>query len=275
MEEAKMYATINGARLAYAERGISRGTRHSTNLLLIHGFPLNRHMWDAQLAGLSGVARVVAPDLRGSGDSQATPGPYSMDQFADELAALLDHLDIERTIVAGLSMGGYIAFAFWRRYTSRVQALALLDTRAEPDSPQARAGRDASADYVQREGSEALARQMLPRLLAPVNLANTTLAGRVLAIMAVQPVAGIVGDLQAMRDRPDSRPALAKISVPTLVITGEADQLTPPADGRALAEAIPGARMVMIRRAGHLSSLENPRAVNRALRAFVEQVRGA
>jgi 3-oxoadipate enol-lactonase len=272
-----MYATINGARLAYAERGAGRGTRsgspHNSNLLLIHGFPLNRHMWDAQLAGLSGVARVVAPDLRGSGDSQATPGPYSMDQFADDLAALLDHLEIGRIIIAGLSMGGYIAFAFWRRYAARVQALALLDTRAEPDSAQARAGRDASAEYVQREGSEALARQMLPRLLAPDNFANTTLAGRALAIMAVQPVAGIVGDLQAMRDRPDSRPALAQISVPTLVITGEADQLTPPADGRVLAEAIPGARMVMIPRAGHLCPLENPRAVNRALRAFVEQVR--
>jgi 3-oxoadipate enol-lactonase len=266
-----MYATINGARLAYAERG----TRHSINLLLIHGYPLNRHMWDAQLAGLSGVARVVAPDLRGSGDSQAAPGPYNLNQFADDLAALLDHLQIERTIVAGLSMGGYITLAFWRRHSPRVQALALVDTRAEPDSPQARAGRDVSADYVQREGSEALARQMLPRLLAPDNFANTTLAGRALAIMEVQPVAGLVGDLQAMRDRPDSRPVLAQISVPTLVITGEADQLTPPADGRALAEAIPGARMVIIPRAGHLSPLENPRAVNRALRAFVEQVGGA
>ena len=266
-----MYAAINGARLAYAERG----TRQSTNLLLIHGFPLDRHLWDAQLAGLSGVARVVAPDLRGSGESQVTPGPYSMDQFADDLVALLDHLHIERTIVAGLSMGGYIAFAFWRRHAARVEGLALVDTRAEPDSPAARAGREASIELLRREGSEALARQMLPRLLAPDNFANSTLAGRALAIMASQPVDGLVGDLEAMRDRPDSRPLLAQISVPSLAITGEADQITPPAEGRALAEAIPGAGLVIIPRAGHLSPLENPRAVNRALRAFVEQVRGA
>jgi pimeloyl-ACP methyl ester carboxylesterase len=263
-----MYATINGARLAYSERGI----RHGRSLLLIHGHPLNRHLWDAQLAGLAGVAHVIAPDLRGSGDSEVTPGPYSMDLFADDLAALLDHLKIGRAIVAGLSMGGYIAFSFWRRHAARVQALALVDTRAEPDTPQARAGRDTSADLVRREGTEALARQMLPRLLAPENFANATLAGRALAIMAVNPGAGMVGNLQAMRDRQDSRPLLAQISVPTLVIAGEADQFTPPSDGQAMADAIPGARMVVIPRAGHLSPLENPRAVNRTLRAFVERV---
>ena len=263
-----MYATINGTRLAYAERGL----RHDTSLLLIHGYPLNRHLWDAQLTGLSGAAHVIAPDLRGSGDSPATPGPCSMDQFADDLAGLLDHLNIERAILAGLSMGGYIAFAFWRRHAARVRALALVDTRAEPDNPQARAGRDTSADFARREGAEALARQMLPRLLAPDNFANATLAGRALAIMTVNPVDGLVCDLQAMRDRPDSRPLLAQISVPTLVITGEADQVTPPADGQALAEAIPGARQVIIPNAGHLSPLENTRAVNRALRAFVEMV---
>ncbi len=265
-----MYATINGARLAFSERGI----RHRSSILLIHGYPLNRHMWDAQLAGLSGAVRVIAPDLRGSGDSQVTPGPYRMDQFADDLAALLDHLGIERTVIAGLSMGGYAAFAFWRRHAARVRALVLLDTRAEPDGAEAIAGRETAMETVQREGSEALARQMLPRLLAPDNFANATLAGRALAIMAMQPVAGLVGDLQAMRDRPDSRPLLAQISVPALVITGEADRLTPPADAEALAVAIPGARLVIVPRAGHLSPLENPRAVNRALRTFLGQLGG-
>jgi 3-oxoadipate enol-lactonase len=262
-----MYAVLNGVRQSYAERG----TSNSTSLLLVHGFPLDRHLWDAQLAGLSDVVRVIAPDLRGSGRSAVPTGPYSVDLFAADLLALLNHLGIERTILAGLSMGGYIAFAFWRRFPARVQALALLDTRAEPDSPQARTNRDVSAALVREAGVEALARDMLPRLLASDNFANTTLAGRALAIMAVQPPEGILANLQALRDRPDSRPTLPTIHVPTLVIAGEADQLIPLGDAQGMAKAIPGARLVVIPRAGHLSPLENPRAVNRALRTFVQQ----
>jgi 3-oxoadipate enol-lactonase len=262
-----MQAMINGVQLAYSERGV----RRETALLLIHGFPLNRHLWASQLVGLSTELRVIAPDLRGQGDSDTPPGPYTMDQHADDLAALLDHLGVGRVIVAGLSMGGYVAFAFWRRYAARVQALALFDTRAEPDSPAARANREQSIELVEQRGPEALAREMLGKLLAPANLENDTLAGRALAIMAMQRTPGIVGTLLGLRDRPDSRPTLPTIRVPTLVAVGEADALVPVEDARALAAGIPGAHLSVIPHAGHLTPLENPRAVNAALREFTHE----
>ena len=261
-----MYATVNGTRLAYRDRGQGRPVA----LLLIHGFPLDHRMWDAQLAGLAGQARVIAPDLRGFGRSAAAlSGPLTMDQHADDLAALLDHLGIGRAVVAGLSMGGYIAFAFWRRHQERVQALVLADTRAEADSPQAQANRDAAAAKVRTAGVAAIAGDMLPRLLAPASLANPRLAERMRAMMADQPAETVIAALAGLRDREDSRPTLPTITVPTLVLVGAHDALTPPADATALAAGIPAARLVVIPAAGHMSPLENPRAVNAALRSFV------
>lgn len=266
-----MFVIVNGIRMACA----LRGKGHETALLLIHGFPLDHRLWAAQLRGLGADLCVVAPDLRGHGKSELTPGPLTMEQHADDLARLLDQLDIGRAIVAGLSMGGYIAFAFWRRHPERVQALALLDTRAEPDSPAARANRDATAVRVLQVGAGAIADEMLPKLLAPASQANARIAGAARTMMASQPVAGIAGALAGLRDREDSRPTLSTITVPTLVLTGEADTLTPPADAATLAAAIPAARLVTIPAAGHLSPLENPRAVNAALRDFVRTIPGS
>lgn len=266
-----MYATVNGIRMAYRERGRD----HRMALLLVHGFPLDSRLWDAQIAGLSSRVRVIAPDLRGSGKSDVPPGPYSMDQYADDMAGLLDGLGIRRAVVAGLSMGGYIAFALWRRHPERAQALVLADTRAEPDSPQARANRDAAAIRVREIGPAAYAEEMLPRLLAPANLDTPRIRERALPMMAGQPVEGTAGALGALRDRSDSRALLPGISVPVLVIVGREDSLTPPADARAMADAIPGARLVEVPRAGHLSPLENPRAVNAALREFLREVAAA
>ena len=192
-----------------------------------------------------------------------------MEQHADDLAALLDHLKVRQTVVAGLSMGGYVAFAFWRRYPERVRGLILADTRAEPDSAAAQAGRDAAMVTVQQMGAAAYADEMLPRLLAPASQADVKIAGAARKMMAEQPVEGIIGALGGLRDRADSRPTLPTITVPTLVIAGEADVITPPADAQAMAAAIPGARLVVIPKAGHLSPLENPRAFNAAVRAFL------
>lgn len=264
-----MYASINGIRMAYYQRGAA----NKTTLLLIHGFPLDHRLWDAQLRGLSAEVRVVAPDLRGHGKSGLTSGPLTMAQHADDLAALLDHLGIGRAIVAGLSMGGYVAFAFWRRHRERVQALALLDTRAEADSVAARAGRDAAATKARQAGAAAIADEMLPKLLAPMNLANPKIAGAARQMMAEQPVAGIVAALAGLRDREDSRPTLPAIAVPVLVVVGEHDAVTPPADAHIMAAAIPDARQVTIPKAGHLSPMENPRAVNAALRSLILSAR--
>jgi 3-oxoadipate enol-lactonase len=260
-----MHALVNDIRLAYGDRGKGR----ETTLLLVHGFPLDRRLWAAQADAFAALARVVTPDLRGHGKSEIVPGPFTMNQHADDLAALLDHLKIRCAVVAGLSMGGYVAFAFWRRHPDRVQGLILADTRAEPDSIAARAGRDAAMATVQQTGAAVYADEMLPRLLAPGSLANARIAGAAREMMAEQPVAGIVGALGGLRDRADSRATLPTITVPTLVLVGEADGITPPADGQAMAALIPGARLAVIPRAGHLSPLENPRAFNAAVQAFL------
>lgn len=259
-------ADVNGVRLSYRDLG----QKHARALLMIHGFPLDHRIWQAQLAGLSDDVRVIAPDLRGHGLSGVSPGPISMDQHADDLAALLDHLDVKRAIVAGLSMGGYIAFALWRRHADRVSALALVDTRAEPDSPQAQDARDAAAARIRQIGAAAYADEMLPRLLAPSSLADARISRRASEIMASQPVEGSISALGALRDRPDSRLTLPTITVPTLVLVGENDAVTPPADAELMAAAIRGARFEVISRAGHLCPLENPRRVNHLLREFVD-----
>jgi len=263
-----MFAQVNGLRLAYGDRG----REHETALLLVHGFPLDRRLWAAQVDPFANMTRVISPDLRGHGRSQVVPGPFTMEQHADDLAALLDHLKVRQTVVAGLSMGGYVAFAFWRRYPKRVRGLILADTRAEPDGAAAQAGRDAAMVTVQQMGAAAYADEMLPRLLAPANLADAKIAGAALKMMAEQPVEGIIGALGGLRDRTDSRDTLPTITVPTLVIAGDVDVITPPADARALTAAIPGARLVVIPKAGHLSPLENPRAFNAAVRTFLRGV---
>lgn len=260
-----MNAKVNGVRLSYSERGKGQ----EIALLLIHGFPLDRRLWAAQMSGLAAAARVITPDLRGHGRSETPAGPLTMDQQADDLAALLAHLGIGRAVVAGLSMGGYIAFAMWRRHPERIRALVLADTRAEPDSVVARANRERAIAQVQQTGAAAHADMMLPRLLSPTSLATPRLATAARKMMAEQSVAGIVGALGGLRDRADSRPTLPTITVPTLVITGAEDALTPPADGAALAAAIPGAQHTIVPKAGHLSPLENPRAFNATVRAFL------
>jgi len=260
-----MIADINGIRLAYEECG--RG--NTLALLLIHGFPLDGRMWRGQVAALSEVAHVIVPDLRGHGRSEVPPGPYTMEQHADDMAALLDHLGVRRAVIGGLSMGGYVAFAFWRRHRARVRGLALLDTRAEGDSEAARANRDASMRRVREAGVAAFVEDMLPRVLAPASLADPAIADMVRDIMVGQTADGIIGALGGLRDRSDSRALLPGIAVPVLAIGGAEDALTPPADMEALAAAIPDARTVIIPRAGHLSPLEQPAAVNAALSDFL------
>ena len=263
-----MYARVNSIRLAYGERGRGR----ETTLLLVHGFPLDRRLWAAQAGAFATMTRVIMPDLRGHGRSQVVPGPFTMEQHADDLAALLDHLKIRHAVVAGLSMGGYVAFAFWRRHPDRVQGLILADTRVESDSLAAQAGRDAAMTRVQQTGAAAYTDEMLPRLLAPDSLANAKIVGAARRMMAEQPMEGIIGALGGLRDRADSRATLSTITVPALVVVGEADVITPPADGQAMAAMIPGARLAVIPKAGHLSPLENPRAFNAVVRAFLRSL---
>jgi pimeloyl-ACP methyl ester carboxylesterase len=243
-------------------------------VLFIHGFPLDRSIWQHQAAELEGWRRIL-PDLRGMGRSAAPDSGYSMATYADDLAAVLDALAVERAVLCGLSMGGYIAFECLRRWRNRVTGLVLMDTRAEADSPEGKAGREAMIALARSEGAEAVAAAMLPRLLRPgIHQERPGLPEEVLGMMARTPVAGVIGALEAMRDRPDSRPLLPGLAdLATLVLVGEEDVLTPPSVGRAMAEAIPGASFQLVPGAGHLPTLEQPETTTGLLRAFLEGIR--
>jgi pimeloyl-ACP methyl ester carboxylesterase len=243
-----------------------------TPLLLLHGFPHDHTLWTPQLAGLMSHCRCIAPDLRGFGESPIAP-PYSMDRYADDLVELLDRLGIERAVVAGLSMGGYIAFAMWRRHRRRIRALALIDTRAGADNDETRQRRRAQMEVARSQGAEVLAAQLLPAQLGErTRERHPDIVEVVRTMLARAPVEGIVGALEAMIARPDSTPTLATIDVPTLVVVGEEDTVTPPAEARRLHEGIRGSRLEIVGGAGHLSSLERPAAVNHLLSEFIARL---
>lgn len=241
-------------------------------LLLVHGFPLDHTQWDNQLQALASW-RAIAPDLRGAGRSDAPEQGYSIARYADDLVAVLDALGAERAVCCGFSMGGYVLLDLWRRHRERVRALILCDTKAEADTPEGRRARDEHADLVRREGMAALAERLLPRLVGrTTTAANPALVERVRAMMVRTPPAGAVGALRAMRDRRDASDILGGVSVPTLLICGAEDVLTPPAMMRALAGRMPAARCVEIPLAGHLSPMEQPERVSRALEEFLREV---
>jgi YbgC/YbaW family acyl-CoA thioester hydrolase len=255
---------VNGVSLAVEVRG------DGPAVLFIHGYPFDHTIWTHQVAALEGWCR-IAPDLRGMGQSDAPDLGYSVETYAEDLAELLDLLGAREVVLVGLSMGGYVAFEFLRRWRERVRGLVLVDTRAEADSAEARMSRDASAATAREQGAGAIAEAMLPKVLGASTLGGSSATvERVRAMMAATPVAGIVGALGAMRDRPDSTPLLPQLAgLPTLVIVGDEDELTPPGQARAMAEAIPGASLVVIRSAGHLPPVERPAETTDALLAFL------
>jgi pimeloyl-ACP methyl ester carboxylesterase len=258
-------ASINGITISYRDEGTGKP------LLLVHAFPLSSAMWERQVAALSPRNRVIAPDLRGFGASASGSGAASLDQHADDLAALLDHLKLDRVTVAGLSMGGYISFALLRRHRARVGELILADTRAGADGEEARQGREKNAKLAEEQGAGAIADQMLPKLLA--SSAPQALRDEVRRLIEANQPAGIAAALRAMAARPDSTPQLASIDVPTLIVVGSEDALTPPSESRAMHAAIAGSKLVEIPGAGHLANLEAPEAFNTAVDEFLSPFR--
>lgn len=236
-------------------------------LVLLHGFPLDGWIWHRQLTGL-GARRVIVPDLRGFGRSPVSPGRYTIDDLADDVAALLDRLGVEAAVVAGLSMGGYVALAFAERHRLRLAGLILVGTRAGADDAATRAARDGAIETIHSEGSDKVFRGMSDRLWAPG--ADPALREEVESRAAAISDSALVHALHAMRDRPDRRPLLPGLSgTPTLVIAGDLDAMIPPAAAREMAAAIPGARLVMVAGAGHLPTVERPEVVNAAIRDWL------
>ena len=258
-----MIALANDSEIAYDDVG------SGLPVVFLHGFPLNRTMWDPQVSALVGECRCIPIDLRGFGDSSIS-APFSMDRYADDVVAVLDSLLIERAVIVGHSMGGYVAFALWRRHRERVRALVLAHTRATPDTGETIARRRAMIESAQENGSTAVANMQIGALMGKSTRdKRPDVYDAVHRMMAQAPEEGIVGALEAMIERPDSTPILPTLRVPTLIIVGEEDVPTPPKEARALQAAIPGSRLEVLAHAGHLSNVERPAAFTTVLSEFV------
>jgi pimeloyl-ACP methyl ester carboxylesterase len=260
---------VNGRDVAIREAGTGEP------VVLIHGFPLTGEMWRPQLEALSSAMRVIAPDLQGFGGSTAPedPAAYSMENWARDVAALLDHLEIDRAIVGGQSMGGYVSMAFLRLFPERVKALILADTKAAADSPEVKEKRTEQIRLVTEGRKKEVLDALLPPLVAERTLHERhDLVARVRSLMESVPPAGLVGALGALRDRPDATELLAGAKVPALLLCGAEDALTPPERMRELQEGIPGAKLAVIPGAGHVANLEAPAAFGREVAGFVASV---
>lgn len=234
-------------------------------LLLIHAFPLDASMWEPQITGLGADVAIAAPNLPGFGGTALNDQTLTMDAAADAVADALTREGIERAVVCGLSMGGYVAFAFWRRHGDRVSGLVLANTRAVADDDEGKQKRLALAERLRSEGNVLV--ENPPPLLS--SDAPDELWDSVKGIIARQPAEAIAAVSAGMAERPDSTGDLASIDVPTLVITSTGDTLIPPDATKAMGEQIPGARVEVIDGAGHISNLEAPAEFNRLLQEHV------
>jgi 3-oxoadipate enol-lactonase len=260
------FADVEGTRLHYLDVGTG-----DPPVVLLHAFPLQAEMWAPQLACLSARTRVIAPDLKGFGRSDAPDdrSQYTMERYAAEVAGLLEHLGIGRIVLGALSMGGYVAFALLRGHADLVAGLVLADTRAAADTPEVLERRTSQQDLVGREGAAAVVDTLLATLLTEhTRSSRPELVAQVRRLMA-NPDAGYIGALEAMKGRPDATPELAGIGVPTLALVGEHDGPSPPDVVRSWQEQIPGSRLVVLPGAAHLSNLEAADEFNAAVDDFL------
>lgn len=254
-------------------RVFDRGT--GTPILFVHGFPLDHTMWHRQLEHFSKSHRVIAPDLRGFGDSTGEVNqPLTMDLHAADLDALLSELEVEEPIVfCGLSMGGYIFWPFQQKYASRLRAAILCDTRAAADASERAAERLKTADSVEENGPEALARAMLPKLISTHTAENhSSIADALKNTILNTNRKTIAQALRGMAARTDDTNRLSEIDVPTLLLVGEHDELTPSAEMKSIAETMPRGKFAEIPNVGHMAPMEDPAACNRAIEEFLADI---
>ena len=267
----RQYCHIGSRTIAYLDS--APGDTALRAYVLLHAFPLGAGMWEPQMRAILPGWRLITIDLRGFGGSTDAPdsiGAVSMDDYAADVIDLLAELSVPTAAIVGLSMGGYVALALMRTAPELVTALVLADTRAGADTPEGRANRRNMLALVDREGPQGVAREMMPKLLGKTSRdTNPSLEPTVRKLIKQQSPVAIRGAILRMMHRPDSAPVLASVAVPTLVIVGEEDELTPVAESRRIAEAIPGSQLVILPRAGHLSNLEQPEAFNLALSGFL------
>lgn len=246
------------AGLAFADSGTGPA------LVLLHAFPFDRHFWDGVTPRLKDNFRVIAPDLLGFGETAST-AQWSIEDQGEAVSALLTSLGLQSAMVLGLSMGGYVALALAVHCPTQVASLILADTKAAPDAPKARAGREEALALVSSQGVSAFADGMVAKLLSPHAHQDVQRSTRQLMN---QPQHTILTALKALRDRPDRRPDLPSVTAPCLVLGGAFDTISPPSEGREIAAALPNAKFVEIADAGHLTNLEAPEAFAQIVTEF-------
>ena len=242
-------------------------------VVLLHGFPFNRTMWRDQVEALRGGHRMIAPDLRGLGETVATGAIATMEQMAHDVAALLDALQLQRAVVCGLSMGGYVALEFFHFYPDHVTALVLAGTRAPADNAEEKQNRERQATRLLAEGMKGIADETLPKLLARETLAgNAEVVSRVRQMIESADPRGAAAAQHGMAARRDYSAGLARINVPTLIVVGREDTIRPLSDAEFMHKNIPNSRLEVIENAAHVSNMERPEVFNAALSQFLEGV---
>jgi pimeloyl-ACP methyl ester carboxylesterase len=260
-------ARVAGSELSYAVSG------QGPAVVFLHAFPLGLFMWEAQAQALEATHTVVRFDDRGFGASPGGDSLLTMERIADDAAALMDHLGLSQAVVAGCSMGGYATLAFARRHDTRLLGLVLQDTKAGADTEEGRRGRAVLSDKIRKEGASAVAEAFMPKLLGKTTQSeNPALVARVRGAILETSPQGMIDALAGLAARADSTPSLREIRVPTLVICGEEDPITPVADSEVLHRGIAGSRLAILAKAGHLSNLEQPAAYNEALGTFLASI---
>jgi len=261
-----MIATLNGIRLAWEDQG------QGMPVVLLHGFPFTRWMWRAQTAALARGHRVITPDFRGFGESGGLP--ENLELLADDLHALVEHLHLPRFVLGGFSMGGYVAFRYLARHAERLSGLMLLDTRPEGDTEEGRQRRYAGIERIRAEGPAGFLEDFAKLVVSPKTWeSRAETVAEVRRLMEDARPDALAAGLRAMAERPDSTALLATVTAPTLVLVGEDDKATPVESSRKMAAAIPGADLVIIPSAGHVSNIEQPDAFNAALTMFLRRIR--
>ena len=255
---------VNDIQIAYDDVGLG------PPVVLLHGYPFNRSLWTDQVDSLSNRYRFVTPDLRGHGESDVGEGVASMEAMAAEVAALMDALGISRAFIGGLSMGGYVALAFYRNFPSRVKALILADTRPQADTEEGKRTRAQQVEQVLANGMSPIVDAMLPKLLSPETVSKRPeVVKRIRDMMFQTKPAGAAAALQGMASRANQTELLGRIRVPTLILVGREDAITPVQDSETMQALIGGSRLVIIENAGHVSNVERPAEFNSALAAFL------
>lgn len=257
---------INGVQIAFTDEGSGEA------IIFLHAFPLGKAMWRAQAKTFRATHRVITFDWHGFGESELSSKPLTMERMADDLSELMNQLAVQSATICGLSMGGYAAFAFHKKYQQKVAALILADTKPSADTEEARRGRFEMAETARTKGAEAIAEAMIPKLLGETSQRNSPdLLKQVRQIIAANNPQAIAQALLAMAGRGDSNEQLARIHCPTLILCGSEDKLTSPEEAKQMFQAIAGSRYEVINGAGHLSNLENSQLFNQAVSKFLVQ----